>query len=360
MVVLLPSYTRVAVQMQNGRVLHGVFTQYSDVLSQQNAVVSLGIETLTVSVNRLQVVPTPSELVLRAIEEKSTTFTNIDALDSDGNAAIHLALTFCRPHRTILGLLKSGAKADAPNNLGRTPLHIACTRNNAAATRLLLSLGVLQTPDIIGDYPLHDACRSGSCACAIALVTNGADIEAENRLCETPLMVAAGCQLGAPMLVVQYLCLQGARRDVAETRCFANSQIHDWFCMTRECSSELHHFITDLQFTQRCFELLRDGAALDSKRSFAAAPTVLDSAHAILKLDARHVPKRVLTSSRMIVAASKSWSLSNAHLWPLQARLTAAAAMALLRALERDFPLRDVWVSCLMPLVMGDRALWEF
>jgi len=360
MVVLLPNYSRVAVHMHEGRVLHGVFTQYTDVLSEQNAVVSFGIDTLTVSVHRLQVVPTPSEVVLEAIEEKSTAFVDIDALDGDGNAAIHLALTCCRPHRTLTGLLKSGAKVDQPNNLGRTPLHIACTRNNATATRLLLSMGVEQIPDVIGDFPLHDACRSGSCACAMALVSAGADIEAENRLCETPLMVAAGCQLGSPMMVVQYLCLRGARRDIAETRCSANSQIYDWFCLTRECSSELHHFLTDLQFTQRSFQLLRDGAALDSKRSFATAPTVLDSARAILKLDPRHIPHRVFTSSRMIVAASKPWTLSNAHLWPLQARRTAATAMALLRVLERDYPLRDIWVSLVMPLAIGDRSFWEF
>lgn len=89
-------------------------------------------------------------------------------------------------------LLDYGADIAATDRTGKSALHLAATRGDAATMTLLLSRGAdKRAVSRIGETPLHLAASTGHCATVQTLLDNGANIEAVNDDIETPLHLAA-------------------------------------------------------------------------------------------------------------------------------------------------------------------------
>ncbi|ORX67526.1 ankyrin [Linderina pennispora] len=73
-------------------------------------------------------------------------------------------------------MLDAGIPVDIADNMGRTPLHIACSHGNADTVRLLISRGAsVNATDRIGNTPLALAATSTGTESVIALLEAGAD-----------------------------------------------------------------------------------------------------------------------------------------------------------------------------------------
>lgn len=108
-----------------------------------------------------------------------------DARDENGVTPLHLAAGFGDKF-DITVLLKAGADANARIQGGLTPLHLA-VRNSSEAILILLDAGAevdARTED--GWTPLHFACGS-SPAAALVLLAAGADVNAQDEDGQTPL-----------------------------------------------------------------------------------------------------------------------------------------------------------------------------
>eukprot|EP00048_Salpingoeca_helianthica_P008098 m.118431 g.118431 ORF g.118431 m.118431 type:complete len:677 (+) comp14512_c0_seq2:95-2125(+) len=89
---------------------------------------------------------------------------NVDARDSSGNTALHMAAWQEKHHSAeiIEVLLKNGANANERNTKDSTPLHHACHTGQAFAVMLLLDHGAQpDLPNLDGDLPLDIAAREG-------------------------------------------------------------------------------------------------------------------------------------------------------------------------------------------------------
>lgn len=113
--------------------------------------------------------------------------------DNEGDTLLHLAA--CNEDINVIKMfLKEGSiDINAQNNAGNTPLHIAAANNVvfSVAAELLLQKGAdpnLKNRD--GDAPLHIAVRKGYYDMMLTLLDNGANINAQNNMNETPLTLA--------------------------------------------------------------------------------------------------------------------------------------------------------------------------
>ena len=94
--------------------------------------------------------------------------------------------------RAVEILLKSGAKLDAKNAAGQTPLHITAGSGNVEAVALLLKNGATaDIPDAMGDTALMIATRKGFLQIVVKLLEAGANIHHTNRAQETSIGLAA-------------------------------------------------------------------------------------------------------------------------------------------------------------------------
>src|SRR5579863_109237 len=84
----------------------------------------------------IQAVKAQDEASVRALLKQHV---DVNAQQGDGASALHWAANF--DNLTIADLLiRAGARVDAVNDLGSTPLHLACTNRSAAmAERLLVA-----------------------------------------------------------------------------------------------------------------------------------------------------------------------------------------------------------------------------
>ncbi|KAH9052842.1 ankyrin repeat protein [Lactarius vividus] len=113
-------------------------------------------------------------------------------------------------------LIDHGAKANAENVRGETPLHLvsqyeAYTNGNSDVARLLLNLGVdANARDKYQATPLHFACYRGLSETALVLLDNGADVNAQNAEGWTPLDRAINSYLHNDDRIVHVMLEHGA------------------------------------------------------------------------------------------------------------------------------------------------------
>ena len=83
-------------------------------------------------------------------------------------------------------LLESGAKVNAKNGSGWTPLHVAAYMGHAESVKLLLE-GEVNAKDKDGETPLHRAAWPGHTNIAKLLIKAGANVNAKDKDGKTPL-----------------------------------------------------------------------------------------------------------------------------------------------------------------------------
>jgi cytohesin len=87
--------------------------------------------------------------------------------------------------------LEAGARVDARDRPGNTPLHDAAVAGQLDAVKLLLAAGAtIDAQDDRGRTPLHEAARKGRAEVAEFLINAGARPDLRDRLGQTPLDTA--------------------------------------------------------------------------------------------------------------------------------------------------------------------------
>lgn len=117
-----------------------------------------------------------------------------------GPRLLHLAVYF-RERRIAEFLITSGARIDAMDDNGLTPMHVAVERGSAGMVGLLAAHGadvngIMKSPSIggAGDLtPLHVAALHGHGEVARALIAAGARVDAKGPFGIMPLHYAAAC-----------------------------------------------------------------------------------------------------------------------------------------------------------------------
>ncbi|XP_062577488.1 serine/threonine-protein phosphatase 6 regulatory ankyrin repeat subunit C-like, partial [Saccostrea cucullata] len=114
-----------------------------------------------------------------------------------------------RRNKTILSLLKNGAKINMCGIDGVTPLYIACQNGHQSTVQLLLTNSAdIHLCDKDGKSPLYVACRNGHDNTVKLLLNNGSQINSSDNDGINPLFIA--CQNGHDS-TVQLLLNNGAK-----------------------------------------------------------------------------------------------------------------------------------------------------
>ncbi len=97
---------------------------------------------------------------------------NVDAVDSNGRAPIHLAVQndSGAPLAVVASLVKNGADVNATDQCGRTALHLAAEKGTADVVEALLQVGAeVNSQDEDGKTPLQFTLDTGNCTPEVAL-----------------------------------------------------------------------------------------------------------------------------------------------------------------------------------------------
>jgi len=108
----------------------------------------------------------------------------------DGTTALHWAAYHDDAELGLL-LLEAGARADAENRYGVTPLYSVCQNGNAKLVTALLKHGADPDTSLQGEEALLTASRTGSVNVVKSLLKSGARINAKDHNNQTALMWAA-------------------------------------------------------------------------------------------------------------------------------------------------------------------------
>lgn len=121
---------------------------------------------------------------------------DVNAPDIDGYTQLHFAASTSEAE--TFSLLQRGADPNAKSLGLRTPLHCAARGRQSSIIAMLLRFGAVNGRDIEinaadseGRTALHDACRSGSPESVSILIEAGSDINVEDKMRLTPLMVCS-------------------------------------------------------------------------------------------------------------------------------------------------------------------------
>jgi ankyrin repeat protein len=114
-----------------------------------------------------------------------------DAVDAAGETPLFLAASRAQGLANVEVLLSASAKPDIAARNGRAPLHEAVAAGHRAIAEALLRGGASPSPkDQDGDTPLHLAARQDAVEMVELLLKYGADTKARNRLGEAPIDTA--------------------------------------------------------------------------------------------------------------------------------------------------------------------------
>ena len=114
-----------------------------------------------------------------------------DAVDAAGATPLFLAAGSAQGLPNVELLLSASARPDIAAKNGRTPLHQAVAAGRRPTAEALLRAGTPASPkDADGDTPLHVAARQDAVEMLQLLLKYGADTKARNRVGETPLDTA--------------------------------------------------------------------------------------------------------------------------------------------------------------------------
>ncbi|CAF0718118.1 unnamed protein product [Adineta steineri] len=110
----------------------------------------------------------------------------------NGNRETHSLIdaVSAQDYDRVLDLLQSGVDSCITDKYGRTPLHVASTKLDAAIAKALIDHGAdVNAEDSLGNTPLHLACISGRLAIVGVLLRAGATLSATKSRA-TPLTLA--------------------------------------------------------------------------------------------------------------------------------------------------------------------------
>ena len=141
--------------------------------------------------------------------------TTIEARDGLGNGVLHYAAAWTLDP-LIPSIVQAGARVDAQNATGETPLFAAIKSDSPSTINVLLSQGASPLArDSLGNTALHAAVRWNAKKAVSALIAGGMDINAGNLNGRTPLheAVRLGMVESEGMLIAAGAKLEA--RDVA-------------------------------------------------------------------------------------------------------------------------------------------------
>jgi ankyrin repeat protein len=135
----------------------------------------------------------------------------LEAADSEGETPLHHAAS-AASEDVVRYLLGQGASADAVDSSGKTPLLLAIRsepfgKAPGAALQLIAHTTLLEARGYRGQTALSTACEAGFLAPAEALAAKGADLNTRDNAGMTPLMWAAAY---GRLDVVDWLLARGA------------------------------------------------------------------------------------------------------------------------------------------------------
>ena len=198
-------------------------------------------------------------------------------------SSLHLATLHGASRKAIARLVRAGAKLDARNASGLTPLHAAIVRGRHELVPMLVKLGAdpdAKTRDkrdtslhlafrmlrywreLDREHPAAEPQADFSVACCVeALVTAGANVNARNYLGNTPL--GLGLFYGAPASILEMLIRAGADvRTIVRTKAQAPARWLDMLvaAWSRARDADELAALFDLAIT-RCDATTRDAMA---------------------------------------------------------------------------------------------------
>jgi uncharacterized protein len=136
----------------------------------------LSVATLTAA-SDLRLVQAVKEQNKEAVRRLVKEHVDVSTPQPDGATALHWAAHWDDLEIADL-LIRAGASVNAANELGVTPLSLACSNGNAAMVEKLLAAGANSNATSTGEPVLMTAARTGSVEAVKALLAHGANVNA--------------------------------------------------------------------------------------------------------------------------------------------------------------------------------------
>jgi uncharacterized protein len=142
--------------------------------------------------NDLRLIQAVKSKDVAAVRALLKTRIDVNAKQGDGATALHWAAHYDEVEVADL-LLRAGARANVTNDLGVSPMYLACTNRSAAMVEKLLSAESDPNSKLLnGETVLMNCARTGNAASVKALIAAGANVNAkEPEHDQTALMWAA-------------------------------------------------------------------------------------------------------------------------------------------------------------------------